>query len=31
MALLGISFRSNEIRNAYRYVENGITHVLLAF
>ncbi|MDQ5818847.1 MAG: LLM class F420-dependent oxidoreductase [Actinomycetota bacterium] len=26
-----VNFRSSEIRNAERYVENGITHLLLAF
>ena len=26
-----VNFRSSEIRNADRYVENGITHLLLAF
>ncbi|MDQ5810500.1 MAG: hypothetical protein M3358_07085 [Actinomycetota bacterium] len=26
-----VNFRSSEIRNAERYVENGFTHLLLAF
>ena len=26
-----VNFRSSEIRNAERYVENGITHLLFAF